>query len=160
MKQRLKVEGLEVDILFDVLSGKIPTIESTIPGPFTEFDVDRKISLKAFEGPGEAFKGIEIGRIFVGFSSRRTFAHPDPVKRPKINCSQGCRPSLVPVTVGSGTGFEVIAPTKGEFVDSDCKCGEGPARLAFRRLAPQKTLVLRREALTRASSRSANKVMG
>ena len=122
LKKQLKVKGLPIDILFDVLSGKIPTIESTTPGPFTEFDLDRKVKLKAFEGPGEALKGIEIGKIFVGFGSRRTFDHPDPAQRPKITCSTGCTPRLVPVIVGKGTGFEVVAPTKGELVDADCKC--------------------------------------
>ncbi len=152
LKENLKL-GIEIDILFDVLSGKIPTIESTTPGPFTEFDVDRKITLKAFEGPGEAFKGIEVGRIFVGFSSRRTFAHPDPVKRPKISCSRGCRPSLVPVTVGKGTGFEVIAPTKGELVDGDCKCTEATSRLAMSRIAPKKRLAFRGMTLSRGLRR-------
>jgi hypothetical protein len=142
LKENLKL-GVEIDILFDVLSGKIPTIEATTPGPFTEFDVDRKITLKAFEGSGEAFKGIEVGRIFVGFSSRLTFAHPDPIKRPKISCSRGCRPSLVPVTVGKGTGFEVIAPTKGDLVDGDCKCTEATSRLAISRIVPQKRIAFR-----------------
>jgi hypothetical protein len=82
LKENLKLD-LPTDILFNVVSGKIPAIESSTPGPFTEFDVKPgrnrpMINLKGFEGPGEVFKGIEIGKVVVGFSSPRTFSRPDP----------------------------------------------------------------------------------
>jgi hypothetical protein len=139
LKGHLKIEGLGVDIAFDVLSGKIPTIESTTPGPFTDFDVRPKIRIKTFEGPGEALKGLQLGTIFVGFSSR-PFVRPDPVQRPKITCSRGCAPSLVPVTVGSGTGIEVVAPTKGDLVDGGCKCGPESRKIILSRVAANRAL--------------------
>ncbi len=152
LKERLGIDGLGVDIFFDVLSGKIPAIESTVPGPFTDFDVDRKIRIKTFEGPGEALKGLQPGTIFVGFSSP-SFVRPDPIARPKLRCSRGCAPSIVPVTVGSGTGFEVVAPTKGELLDSGCKCGPTIRATPLGRVAAQRALASRRASLRRTPQR-------
>jgi hypothetical protein len=152
LKEHLKIEGLGVDIFFDTLSGTIPTIESTIPGPFTDFDVNPKIGIKTFEGPGEALKGLQPGTIFVGFSSR-PFVRPDPVQRVKITCSRGCAPSLVPVTVGTGTGLEVVAPTEGELADGGCKCGATTRKAALNRVAANRALAMRRVAARRTSFR-------
>jgi len=142
LKEHLKIEGLGVDVAFDVLSGKIRTIESTVPGPFTEFNVNSKVRIEIFKGPGEALKGLQLGTIFVGFSSA-PFVRPDPSKRAKITCSRDCPPSLVPVTVGSGTGFEVVAPTKGEHVDGGCKCGPASRNVALNRVATNRALAAR-----------------
>ena len=150
LKQRLSLPELPLDLLFDIASGKIPTIESNTPGPFTEFDVHRNVRLKDFEGPGEALKGIELGKIHVGFSSPRSFHHPDSVQRPRISCSSGCSAAIVPVVVGTGTGFEVVAPTKGELLDGDCKCVEATTRSGLSRIAPSKGFALRRAIATRA----------
>jgi hypothetical protein len=154
LKENLKLD-LPTDILFNVVSGKIPAIESSTPGPFTEFDVKPgrnrpMINLKGFEGPGEVFKGIEIGKVVVGFSSPRTFSRPDPQERPRISCKSGCRDSLVSVIVGTGAGFEVLAPTKGELVDGNCKCVEGAQKLSIRAIrSPQTGAAFRRVLATR-----------
>lgn len=108
----------------------IPTIETTTPGPFTDFDIDRNITLKVFSGGGSALKGIEPGKIYVGFGKKgsRPWNAPDPQQRPKIRC-QGCESSIVPVKVGLSLGFEVVAPTEGELLERGCKCGITSTRI-------------------------------
>lgn len=110
----------------------IPTIETTTPGLFTDFDVDRNVTLKVFAGGGSALKGIEPGKIHVGFGKKgsRPWNAPDPQQRPKIRC-QGCTDSIVLVKVGSSMGFEVIAPTEGELAERGCKCVEVPTKVSF-----------------------------
>lgn len=112
----------------------VPTIETTSPGPFTDFNVDRNIPLRVFAGFASVMKGLEPGRIYVGFGRQgsRPWFHPDPWQRPKITCA-GCATPIVPVRVGSPLGFEVVAPTEGELAERGCKCGVIATRTAFRR---------------------------
>ncbi len=158
LKKALNLDDFAIDILFSV-TGKIPTIESTTPGPFRDFQTSRLVKLKVFEGPGESLKGIQLGTVFLGFSSQ-PFIHPDPAKRIKISCS-GCAPSQIPVKIGSGSGFEVVAPTKGSLVDCACKCEPvkitqgGISRLTTRRIAINRALAARRPAKGRAPQRAA-----
>ena len=129
LKKELRIEGVGIDVLFDILSGKIPPIESKTPGPFTEFDVDRNVTLDKFEGDAVVFKGPDLpGKVRLGFDSKRSFRHPDPVKRPKLRCA-GCTASIVPVTVGTGRGIDIIAPTTGKLDDGSCRCEPAPARV-------------------------------
>ena len=112
------------------------------------------VKLKVFEGPGESLKGLMLGTVFIGFSSRQ-FIHPDPVQRIKITCP-GCNPSQIPVKIGSGSGFEVVAPTKGSLVDCACKCEpakvtqSGVSQFTARQNAAKRALAARRLATRRA----------
>jgi len=153
----LKIQGLPLDIALDVLGGKIPSIESKTPGPFTDFDVKpgskapKPFRLQAFEGDAVLFKSADLpGKVRVGFDSPRTFHRPDPAERPRLLCS-GCTDSIVPVTVGTGRGVDIIAPTKGTLVDAQCRCDEAPgqqARLGVRQ--PIRSAIRPRVAVRRA----------
>jgi hypothetical protein len=158
LKEHLKIEGLGVDIFFDAVSGKVSTIESTIPGQFTDFDVAPKIRLRDFEGSADVVKGIELGTVIVAFNSLRSFKQLDPGKRPRITCSPRlrCEANLVPVRVGPSTGFEVLAPTTGELVDGACECETRQKDSVSNRTALARVLELRQAALRK---RGANPVL-
>lgn len=157
LKKTLKVEGVGIDVFFDVLGGKIPSIESKVPSDFTDFDVVigskmlKPFTLNSFQGDAVLFKSPDLpGHVRLGFDSGRTFRHPDPLQRPRLVC-KGCTESIVPVKVGTGRGIDIIAPTKGTLIDGACVCEVAPKqasagirqplvpirpRLALRRRAP------------------------
>jgi hypothetical protein len=154
LKKTLKVEGSGIDVLLDVLGGKIPSLESKIPGDFTNFDVVpsaralKPFTLQSFAGDAVLLKGGDLpGHVRLGFDSRRTFRHPDPVQRPRLVC-KGCTESIIPVKVGTGTGIEVVAPTSGTLVDGSCVC-EAPKQVRAGFPQPARSAIRPRVALRR-----------
>jgi hypothetical protein len=110
------------ELLDKWLTLKVPTIETTSPGSFTDFDVDPNVEMKDFIGICTVSKGLVPGKVFVGFLSK-TFHNPDPMKNSKISCPS-CSVNTVPVEVGSKFSFEAFAPTRGELIQGSCKCVE------------------------------------
>jgi hypothetical protein len=154
LKKTLKVEGSGIDVLLDVLGGKIPSLESKIQGDFTNFDVVpsaralKPFTLQSFAGDAVLLKGGDLpGHVRLGFDSRRTFRHPDPVQRPRLVC-KGCTESIIPVKVGTGTGIEVVAPTSGTLVDGSCVC-EAPKQVRAGFPQPARSAIRPRVALRR-----------
>jgi hypothetical protein len=102
----------------------LPPFETTVPGPFADFDLNRKVPLSVFAGDVFIGKGITVGKVFLVFGSP-AWRRPDPLQRPRIvRCGTECRDNTLAVQAGDGRAFELFAVNEGSFNQGDCKCEE------------------------------------
>jgi hypothetical protein len=102
-------------------------LDSTVPGPWKPFDLNRKATLAVFAVDADIFVDLITGltgpgRIMLAFDGGQ-WTLPDPAKRIRLSCSD-CATSVIPVTVDGGSGVDILSVNKGKLVARGCECSE------------------------------------
>jgi hypothetical protein len=102
-------------------------LDSTVPGPFKPFDLNRKAPLTVFAVDADIFVDLITGltgpgRIMLGFDGGQ-WTLPDPARRIRLSCPD-CATSVIPVTVDGGNGVDLLSVNKGKLVPRGCECSE------------------------------------
>ncbi|WP_028744992.1 hypothetical protein [Rhizobium mesoamericanum] len=121
-------------IIKDELEGLLPQritklmakLDSTIPGPWKAFDLNRRAALSVFAGDAAIFVDVVTdvsgpGQITLGFDAS-AWTRPDPAKRITLRCPKGCATSVIQFQVDGGVGFDLLSVNKGSLVPQGCSC--------------------------------------
>jgi hypothetical protein len=125
LKKVIKAE-LE-KILPERVRKTLSKLDSTVPGPWKPFDLNRKATLAVFAVDADIFVDLITGltgpgRIMLGFDGGQ-WTLPDPARRIRLSCPD-CATSIIPVTVDGGNGVDLLSVNKGKLVPRGCACSE------------------------------------
>jgi hypothetical protein len=121
------IKGELEKILPERVRKTLSKLDSTVPGPFKPFDLNRKAPLTVFAVDADIFVDLITGltgpgRIMLGFDGGQ-WTLPDPAKRIRLSCSD-CATSIIPVTVDGGNGVDILSVNRGKLVPQGCACSE------------------------------------
>jgi len=102
-------------------------LDSTVPGPWKPFTLNRKASLSVFAVDADIFVDVitgisNPGHITLAFDGGQ-WTRPDPAQRIKLDCA-GCAVSVIPVQVDGGNGFDLLSINKGKLTPQGCACSD------------------------------------
>jgi hypothetical protein len=113
-------------------------MDSTVPGPWKAFDLNRREKLEVFRGPADIFIDVITnlsapGQLFLAFDGAR-WNTLDRARRVAMKIN-GAETSVIALTVDGGVGFDLLSVNKGDLVDQGCTCAPEALTELFAELA-------------------------
>jgi hypothetical protein len=113
-------------------------MDSTTPGPWKAFDLNRREKLEVFRGPADIFIDAitnlsASGQLFLGFEGPR-WKTLNLARRVAMKID-GTETSVIALTVDGGVGFDLLSVNKGDLIDQGCSCAPEASTELFAELA-------------------------
>jgi hypothetical protein len=98
-------------------------LDSTVPGPWKPFDLNRREQLEVFKGPADIFVDVITnisgpGQITLAFDGRK-WKNLDLQQRVTLKC-ESCAGSVIPLQVDGGVGFDLLSVNTGTLAEQGC----------------------------------------